>query len=266
MAGLDSIAQAAGRCNRGGELGAGEKGEARIFIPPDPPPPFLRMGASIARRLLRKGIDLTAPESFANYFRGYYGCVGSLDAKQIDTMLRPNCLQFRSAAKAFRLIDDDWQKSIVVRYPPSLAGAEANKALLARLQTEGLSRSLSRRLQRYVVNISEKQCTDAAARGEVEECGEVWVSTADSYDERIGLNLRGDFRIEKRGERLVKSANAFLFARCGRFRLFHSTGDESRAGFLRRHHAVGGARHFRGDLLEARNALDGDSNRCLKAD
>ena len=192
LAGLDSIAQAAGRCNRGGELGAGEKGEARIFIPPDPPPPFLRMGASIARRLLRKGIDLTAPESFANYFRGYYGFAGSLDAKQIDTMLRPHCLQFRSAAKAFRLIDDDWQKSIVVRYPPSLAGAEANKALLARLQTEGLSRSLSRRLQRYVVNISEKQCADAAARGEVEECGEVWVSTADSYDERIGLNLRGD--------------------------------------------------------------------------
>ena len=82
LAGLDSIAQAAGRCNRGGELGAGEKGEARIFIPPDPPPPFLRMGASIARRLLRKGIDLTAPESFANYFRGYYGCAGSLDANK----------------------------------------------------------------------------------------------------------------------------------------------------------------------------------------
>ena len=192
LAGLDSIAQAAGRCNRGGELGAGEKGEARIFIPPDPPPPFLRMGASIARRLLRKGIDLTAPESFADYFREYYEYAGSLDAKQIDARLRPHCLQFRSVAKAFRLIDDDWQKSIVVRYPPSLAGAEANKALLARLQTEGLSRSLSRRLQRYVVNISEKQCADAAARGEVEECGEVWVSTADSYDERIGLNLRDD--------------------------------------------------------------------------
>src|SRR4029077_572210 len=61
MAGLDSLAQAAGRCNREGRLE--DKGQLRVFLAPTSPPPgILVQGLSIAKAMLRANptLDLFA--------------------------------------------------------------------------------------------------------------------------------------------------------------------------------------------------------------
>lgn len=74
-AGLDSIAQAAGRCNRNGELGP-EGGKVVVFTPAEnkahKPPPELSDFAEIAGKIATRFPDPLAPDTITRYFRRVY--------------------------------------------------------------------------------------------------------------------------------------------------------------------------------------------------
>lgn len=149
LAGLDSIAQAAGRCNREGRL---ETGLVRVFVPPSKiPAGYLRQAADVTRRLLsERPEDPISPELFSKFFGDLYWLQGeNLDAKKILRDLQPNGdlgFAFRSVAERFQIIDESRQVSILVRYGK---GGE----LIEQLTRRGPERWLMRKLQRYTVNI-----------------------------------------------------------------------------------------------------------------
>jgi len=163
LAGLDSIAQAAGRCNREGRLaenGVLKKGRVVVFVPPESPPAgHLRKAVQACISTLHdQHADPLARSLFATYFRQFYSAV-DLDEKRIVEKLKidsPKTLsiQFRSAAEAFRLIDDDASATVVVRYD---ACRQDIDMLLGSLQKEGASRWIMRKLQRYTVTIPKRQ-------------------------------------------------------------------------------------------------------------
>lgn len=189
MAGLDSIAQAAGRCNREGKLNAaGVLGRVVVFkAPRKPPVGVLRKAAETAERLLEGGIDDPIDHSaFGLYFSELYWKANDLDGKNIVRMLRPDpiseCgIQFRSAAEAFRIIDDR-QRAVLVPYGEG-------ERLIDQLRIIGAERRLLRKLQRYTVNVYAKQFLALQNRGSLEEVtpGIFVLRCAVEYDKRVGL-------------------------------------------------------------------------------
>jgi CRISPR-associated endonuclease/helicase Cas3 len=151
MGGLDSIAQAAGRCNREGLM---KKGVLAVFTPPSRPPVgVLRQAAEIGARLLNEPeTDPLAPDRFTAFFREFYWVQGEdrLDARNILHDLKPDNefrFSFRTAAANFKLIDDTRQAPVIVSY------GEKGARLVDQLTRLGPERWLLRKLQRYVVNL-----------------------------------------------------------------------------------------------------------------
>jgi CRISPR-associated endonuclease/helicase Cas3 len=77
---------------------------------------------------------------------------------------RDLAVKFRSAAEAFRLIDDADSATVVVRYAAHQAQIES---LLGSLATEGPQRWLMRKLQRYTVTIPERLAMQMLQRGDL---------------------------------------------------------------------------------------------------
>lgn len=195
LAGLDSIAQAAGRCNREGRLTG--KGRVVVFVPPERPPMgHLRKGAEACVSTLHGNEDdPLARQLFATYFRQFYHSV-NLDGKGVCPLLtvEPKTLgvQFRSAAEAFRLIDDQDSATVVVRYAEHRD--ELDK-LLATLASKGPERWLMRKLQRYTVSIHKHVADRMLARGSLSlPMPGLYVQTnADNlYDPKLGLKPDDD--------------------------------------------------------------------------
>ncbi|MDP2419473.1 MAG: CRISPR-associated helicase Cas3', partial [Hydrogenophaga sp.] len=160
LAGLDSIAQAAGRCNREGLLQDAQgqicKGRVVVFVPPDKlPAGQMRKAADACTSVLHgQTSDPLARGLFERYFQQFYHSV-NLDEKGIAAMLKVDdrktlAVQFRSAAEAFKLIDDADQATVVVRYAPH---REELAQWLALLERDGPQRWLMRKLQRHTVTI-----------------------------------------------------------------------------------------------------------------
>jgi hypothetical protein len=188
MAGLDSIAQAAGRCNREGLLA---KGDLHIFIPPSRPPAgILRQAAEITARLLN-GVrtDILTPIQFTTFFRELYWLQGTdrLDKKGILHDLidsTQTCrFSFRTAAANFKLIDDTHHAQVIVAYK------EDGVKMVDQLTRMGPERWLLRKLQRYVVNLPRRLHGQLLIDGAIREihAGIFIQGHSALYNENIGF-------------------------------------------------------------------------------
>ncbi|AUI65270.1 MULTISPECIES: CRISPR-associated helicase Cas3' [Glaesserella] len=124
MAGLDSIIQTAGRCNREGKLP--DLGKVVVFrAEQGAPSGSLKQGQDITEEMLVKGLlsEPLLPETFSDYFRRFRA-KGAVDKYNISADLTAECSQqnplafkFRTAAEKFRLIDNKGVALIVPFIP-----------------------------------------------------------------------------------------------------------------------------------------------------
>lgn len=156
MAGLDSIAQASGRCNREGKT---ELGMFYLFEPAELNlHGYLGMTIANAREVLVNGADPLDPQTVCKYFEMSYWKLGhELDKERIylgDYFITEQLssdiearFKFRTVARKFRMIDDS-SSSIIVPF-----GIEGENLVSKIQRMEKLSLLDWRKLQRYSVSV-----------------------------------------------------------------------------------------------------------------
>jgi CRISPR-associated endonuclease/helicase Cas3 len=193
--GLDSLAQAAGRCNREGWRPA-ETSVTVVFEAADhSPPKSMRARCEAGRAALRRfAADPLGPEAVEFFFHELYWSVGEerLDrAGIIDRCERSTTnsdFEYASIAADFRMIDD-------VMLPVIVPFDERARGFLRELEFVEKPGALARRLQPYTVPVPPDArnvliAAGAAAPVREREFGDQFVRllNEDLYDHATGLN------------------------------------------------------------------------------
>ncbi|MFA5878936.1 MAG: CRISPR-associated helicase Cas3' [Candidatus Margulisiibacteriota bacterium] len=213
LAGLDSIAQSAGRCNREGKLNqVGSIGLTKVFCSvKEPPPGLMRKGADTLKELLhtQAGSDFLDPDVFQKYFTLFYSKISDFDKPKIKNLLWQDAMemrfQFATAGRDFRLIDDKGSQSIIVEYIPQpkninflqiekVKDTESTK-LIDLLRRKGPEPWLMRKLQRYSVSVNLHNFEEIKKAGLIEQIHGCWVQVYEAlYDsKKAGLMCNGEW-------------------------------------------------------------------------
>ncbi len=187
MAGLDSILQAAGRCNREGKRNR-EESIVAVFTGEHRAPRMLKMNISAANSAMRGEEDIDSPEVVRKYFNTYRTYLGDgtdkvrvVEAFEKDKVY--GMMPFKTVAEKFRIIDQNTRTV----YIPLGKGVES----IARLRSGEKSRKLFREAGRYGVTIYENQFETLYYSGCIEMIDDenaVLINTG-IYDEKMGLRI-----------------------------------------------------------------------------
>lgn len=204
---LDSITQAAGRCNREGNLkdadGNEISGKVIIFTPElsdsekETPPGEYRAGTDVTKEFLesariadRNGPDILAPAIFEKYFATLMGRL-DLDSKAIqgDPANSPrDRLNFPEVSRLYRLIDS---KTFQVVIPYSSDGNSENSPIQNILKgihnRKRVTLNQARQLQPYLVNMYQSDFNRAQSMMLLLPIDKEWWEWIGDYDINSGI-------------------------------------------------------------------------------
>ena len=188
-AGLDSILQTAGRCNREGKKPAQESIVTVFRLNGQRTPAMIRQNVDSTRRVLALFADPSTPEAIESYFSFYRTLKGddALDRQNVlsafNKGLQGRFFPLASVAEQFHLIDS----GTATVYLPVDEGAQLTESL----RRGAVSRTLFRRLGQFAVNVYPDHLQKLLSAGAVEAIGDDMYILTDLrlYDRETGLSL-----------------------------------------------------------------------------
>jgi len=188
IAGLDSVAQAAGRCNREGKA---ERGEVYVFRSTErygQATSWQKLTAEVGRMVMDTYDDPLSLPAVESYFQKLYSYKGDdgLDLKGILSLFEKKpqkCkFPFEDVGWAFSIIEQG-TKDLIVPY------GEDGRALIDDLRTSRSPWKYARRLQGYTINIYPNEFRELERAGKIDCFGDKFYVLNDigKYSEETGL-------------------------------------------------------------------------------
>ena len=188
QAGLDSLLQTAGRCNRNGKRLAAESPVWLFRLEDSPAPQMIHANVDALVYVQQYFERLDTPDAIRAYFKQLYANKASLDRHGILPAFQKGnspgqFFPFAWAAEQFQLIESPTRTV----YLPIGEG----KALCEQLRRQGPNRVLLRQLGLYSVDCYEGQLKALLAAGALEELsgGELLLANPGLYSAEIGLTV-----------------------------------------------------------------------------
>lgn len=189
IAGLDSILQAAGRCNREGKL---QNGITHVFsVEGYTPVGNLKSTVYAMNSMLNihdDYCDWFDPEIMREYYSILYSKTPSFDIKDISGIIgNPLNAAYEEASKKFKLINDPGIP-IVINYGES-------PYLVEQIRKYGPSKKLLRNLGLYTVNVHKNIFDEFCKSGLIEEIWEgiYYIGLEEQYDDACGLKTENEY-------------------------------------------------------------------------
>ena len=195
LAGVDSMIQAAGRCNREGKRSVKESVVSIFQFEERENVPGQRLQIDVAKMLLAQGEDISSLQGIQKYFEALYHFRGeSLDRKNILKLFKNPKPQFAynfdGIAKEFKLIEED-TKTIFINCEP-----EADD-ILRQIKQQGYTKAVMRKAGQYCVQVYENEFDKLKGAGMLQPVSEnikdfYELISEEQYTEDMGLDLGVD--------------------------------------------------------------------------
>ncbi|MGA2917941.1 CRISPR-associated helicase Cas3' [Methanoregula sp.] len=188
MTGIDSIAQAAGRCNREGKVASGE---VYIFKSTElwgKATHWQSLVAEVGEMVLANSTDALAPSTVSDYFRQLYHYKGDdgLDTKKILQSLekrsRELAFPFEDIGSSFSIIEEG-TKDLIIPYDEKAASN------IQDLRNSNFPWRFVRQLQGYTVNIYPNEFRELERLHAIDLVGDRFyiLKSRDDYSDKTGL-------------------------------------------------------------------------------
>lgn len=186
LAGLDSILQSGGRCNREGKL---EYGDVYIFETDEKPQGEIQVRANIVKEMFNKNMDITSDECVKSYYSKLFAFSNEqIQENSISYKVTGfDNIPFRTYAEKFQFIKEE-TVGIVIN------NNDKTSELLSKLKySDNGGKNIKRKLQRYTVSLKMRgEFDEALSLGIIDnsEYGIFVLTNNDYYDPETGLNIR----------------------------------------------------------------------------
>ncbi len=188
LAGVDSMIQAAGRCNREGKRAAQDSFAYLFQFEEKEYVPGQQLQIDVSKMLLSEGEDISSLHGIEKYFEALYHFRGeSLDKKKIFEEFKDKRYNFAKAAKEFKLIEENTLTVFISR-------EEEAEELLWQIKHQGYTKSGMRKAGQYCVQLYENDIEKLQGAGMLRQVPggiENFYELVDSgqYSEEMGLDL-----------------------------------------------------------------------------